>query len=77
MVLTSGLSFAGLKPSGDKHDIFYAWEGEEAPPTEGIHEAYYWEMNHFPIRKCNRTEVSWGSLANVGTVVWGAGTLIT
>lgn len=58
MVLTSRLSFSGLKPSGGKHDIFYAREGEVAPPTEGIHEAYYWEMNHFPIRKCNRTEVS-------------------
>lgn len=43
---------------GDKNDIFYAWEREVTPPTEDIHEACYWEMNHFPIRKCNRTEVS-------------------
>lgn len=58
MLLTSGLSFSGLKPSGDESGISYAWEGELAPLTVGIYEAYYWEMSNFPIRNCNRTEVS-------------------
>lgn len=58
MVLTSSLSFSGLKPSGDENGISYAWEGELAPLTVDIYEAYYWETNNFPIRKCDRTEVS-------------------
>lgn len=78
MVWTSSLSYSGLKPPGNKNSISCTWvEGEPAPSTVGIHETYCWEMNHFPIRKCNRTEVSCGSLANVGTGVWGVGTLIT